>query len=178
MPYSNYPITTGSNPQETEARERMLRRASLKPGEEFYAHDLFDEFGMIPLKLLASELLTAQEKLCWTAIARRLGREGQAIPSYATLGRDLGVDRHQAMRLVRGLEAKRFIRVIARSAENPNQSTSHEYRLLWHPVFSEGERASSENSPLRPGDNSPTPEKQSSEKNQLEEVACLTPTIQ
>ena len=49
MPQSNYPITPVSNPQETEARERMLRRASLTPGEVSSCQRFFDEFGMIPL---------------------------------------------------------------------------------------------------------------------------------
>jgi hypothetical protein len=119
---------------ERKKEERAARRSELRPGDEFRPYDLFDEVGVVPTELLRCPILTSSEKLCWIVIARRLGRQGKAFPSYDTIAIDLGVDRRQAIRLVSGLEQKHFLRLIVKHAAAGDRD-SNEYRMLWHEAF-------------------------------------------
>lgn len=120
--------------RERKSSERAARRGLLKPGDEFRPYDLFDEVGIVPTELLRCSILTSSEKLCWIVVARRLGRQGKAFPSYDTIATDLGVDRRQAIRLVSGLAQKRFLRLIVKHTAAGDRD-SNEYRMLWHEVF-------------------------------------------
>lgn|GEM_PF-6009880 len=120
--------------REQRRRERALRRAQLRPGDEFRPYDLFDDFGIVPAELLRCPILTSSEKLCWIVISKRLGRVGAAFPSYETIANDLAIDRRQAIRLISGLEQKNFLRLIAKTSQAGDRD-SNEYRMLWHEAF-------------------------------------------
>jgi len=93
---------------------------------------------VLPGALVATRCLSPGAKLCWAAIAKRLGKVGSAYPSLRTLGLDLGVDRRQIFRWVAELEHEKFLRSIERPAR-PGDNDSNEYRLLWHEVFAEND---------------------------------------
>jgi hypothetical protein len=87
---------------------------------------------------MATEIVGSGAKLCWAAVAKRLGKAGAAYPSLKTLGRDLGIDRRQAFRWVAELERAKLLLSIERPA-GPGDNDSNEYLLLWHPIFAEAE---------------------------------------
>ncbi|HEY3936739.1 MAG TPA: helix-turn-helix domain-containing protein [Bryobacteraceae bacterium] len=129
---------TVSDHREQKKQERAVRRAQLQAGDEFRPYDLFDEIVILPAAMMATTLVSAGAKLCWAAIAKRIGKSGPAYPSLKTLGRDLGVDRRQVFRWVAELEREKLLLSIERPAA-PGDNDSNEYRLLWHPLFLQGD---------------------------------------
>lgn len=116
---------TDAERQERKYEERAARRNKLRPGEEFRPYDLFDEIVVIPRSLMSATIIGPGAKLCWAAIAKRLGKVGIAYPSLKTLGKDLGVDRRQAFRWVTELERAKLALSIERPAV-PGDNDSNE----------------------------------------------------
>lgn len=84
----------------------------------------------IPKSLTRHKRLSFGAKMCWARLAQYCGENGICNPSYATLGKELGIERRQAVNLVNELIDEGFLR----RAKEPGSRTTH-FLFAWHPVF-------------------------------------------
>jgi len=91
--------------------------------------------SFIPNAILRCRELSSTAKLTFGRLSQYAGEDGEAYPSYHTLGQEIGVERRQAIRAVRELERFGLIRPVARHREDGGL-TSNSYVFLWHAIFS------------------------------------------
>lgn len=94
--------------------------------------------SFIPNAVLKCRDLSATAKLVFGRLCQYAGEDGEAFPSYSTLGREVGVERRQTIRAVRELEDFGLIRAVPRRKDDGGLS-SNSYVFLWHRIFSESE---------------------------------------
>lgn len=115
-------------------QQRRERKSALKPGDAFpCGPNLFAEFSLVPVALDRSNILAPRETKVWGFIYRWLQTTGEAFPGYDRIAENVGVSRRQAIRLVKSLERKGFLRIAARWIDG--RQTSNQYHLLWHEIF-------------------------------------------
>jgi hypothetical protein len=90
--------------------------------------------SFIPNAILRCRELSSTAKLTFGRLSQYAGEDGEAYPSYHTLGQEIGVERRQAIRAVRELERFGLIRPVARHREDGGL-TSNSYVFLWHAIF-------------------------------------------
>lgn len=91
--------------------------------------------SFIPNAILRCRELSSTAKLTFGRLSQYAGEDGEAYPSYHTLGQEIGVERRQAIRAVRELERFGLIRPVTRHREDGGL-TSNSYVFLWHAIFS------------------------------------------
>lgn len=92
--------------------------------------------SFIPNAILKCRELSATAKLLFGRLCQYAGADGEAFPSYSTLGQEVGIERRQAIRAIRELEDFGLIRAVARRRDDGSHS-SNSYVFLWHKIFSE-----------------------------------------
>lgn len=92
--------------------------------------------SFIPNAILKCRELSATAKLLFGRLCQYAGADGEAFPSYSTLGEEVGIERRQAIRAIRELEEFGLIRAVARRRYDGSHS-SNSYVFLWHTIFSE-----------------------------------------
>ena len=93
--------------------------------------------SFIPNAVLKSRDLSATAKLIFGRLCQYAGEDGEAFPSYSTLGQEIGIERRQTIRAVRELEDFGLIRAVPRRKDDGGLS-SNSYVFLWHGIFSDG----------------------------------------
>jgi Helix-turn-helix domain len=93
--------------------------------------------SFIPNAVLKCRDLSATSKLVFGRLCQYAGEDGEAYPSYSTIGREIGIERRQTIRSVRELEDFGLIRAVPRRKGDGGLS-SNSYVFLWHRIFSEG----------------------------------------
>ncbi|WP_298268571.1 helix-turn-helix domain-containing protein [Geobacter sp.] len=92
--------------------------------------------SFIPNAILKCRELSATAKLLFGRLCQYAGADGEAFPSYSTLGQEVGIERRQAIRAIRELEDFGLIRAVARRRDDGSHC-SNSYVFLWHTIFSE-----------------------------------------
>ena len=92
---------------------------------------------VIPNAILRCTELSSTAKLVFGKLCQFAGENGQAYPSYKTLGREVGVKQRQAMRAVQELMDFGLIHPINQNRPDGG-SSSNVYEFLWHDIFIEG----------------------------------------
>jgi hypothetical protein len=93
--------------------------------------------SFIPNAILQCRELSATAKLLFGRLSQYAGADGEAFPSYNTLGQEVGIERRQAIRAVRELEDFGLIRAVPRH-KGDGSLTSNGYVFLWHRIFTDG----------------------------------------
>lgn len=93
--------------------------------------------SFIPNAVLKCRDLSATSKLVFGRLCQYAGEDGEAYPSYSTIGREVGIERRQTIRAVRELEDFGLIRAVPRRKGDGGLS-SNSYVFLWHGIFYEG----------------------------------------
>lgn len=93
--------------------------------------------SFIPNAVLKCRDLSATAKLIFGRLCQYAGEDGEAFPSYSTLGQEIGIERRQTIRAVRELEDFGLIRAVPRRKDDGGLSSNY-YVFLWHRIFSEG----------------------------------------
>lgn len=92
--------------------------------------------SFIPNAILKCRKLSATAKLLFGRLSQYAGADGEAFPSYSTLGQEVGIERRQTIRAVRELEDFGLIRAVPRQ-KNDGSLSSNCYVFLWHTIFTE-----------------------------------------
>ena len=103
---------------------------------EFYNPFRVFNGSFIPNAVLKCRDLSATSKLIFGRLCQYAGENGEAFPSYSTLGHEVGIERRQTIRAVRQLEDFGLIRAVPRRKDDGGLS-SNSYVFLWHRIFSE-----------------------------------------
>ena len=93
--------------------------------------------SFIPNSILRCRELSSTSKLVFGRLCQYAGEDGQAFPSYSTLGQEVGIQKRQTIRAVRELEVFGLIRAVPRLKDDGGLSSNY-YVFLWHRIFSEG----------------------------------------
>jgi predicted transcriptional regulator len=88
-------------------------------------------FFQSPNCIFDVEDLSINEKMCYLYLCRLADGEMKSFPSYATIGIKMSVSKSTAVRSVKSLEQKGYIRV-ERRKKSKNQNLSNIYTLI-HP---------------------------------------------
>jgi len=94
--------------------------------------------SFIPNAVLKCQQLSPTAKLIFGRLCQYAGEDGEAFPSYNTLGQEVGIERRQTIRAVKELEQFGLIRAVARRKGDGGFS-SNTYVFLWHGIFSQRE---------------------------------------
>ena len=116
-------------------------------GEIYIPWRLFSG-SFIPNSVLKCRELSATSKLIFGRLSQFGGEHGNSYPSYSTLAQEVGIERRQAMRAVKELEAFGLIRLVGRLKDDGG-FTSNAYEFLWHRIFCSDD-------PAAPGDKKDT----------------------
>jgi hypothetical protein len=117
------------------------------PGETFIPYQ-FGNSALLQRNILRDPDLLPIEKNLWILLSHYAGEDGECCPSYDGIGDGLGVRRNYAVRLVRGLEEKGFIkRIIATGRGHTNS-----FHFIWRESFAENPFSRGEGS-FTPGSN-------------------------
>jgi Helix-turn-helix domain len=98
-------------------------------GDAFVPWRRFHGF-FVPQELARAAIVSPGAMLCWAALARHAGQDGDCYPREVTLAKELGRSERQVRRYVRQLESAGLIRISARGLNEPNR-----YEFLWHSCF-------------------------------------------
>jgi len=91
--------------------------------------------SFIPNAILRCRELSSTAKLTFGRLSQYAGEDGEAYPSYHTLGQEIGVERRQVIRAVRELEKFGLIKPVTRHREDGGL-TPNSYVFLWHAILS------------------------------------------
>lgn len=90
--------------------------------------------SFIPNAVLKCRNLSPTSKLIFGRLSQYAGADGQAYPSYRTLGHEVGIEQRQAMRAVKELVVFGLIRSV-KQIRNDGGAASNRYEFLWHQIF-------------------------------------------
>ncbi len=124
---------------------------SLRPGDPFNPYKRFH--GIFVPEQIHRSSLSLGAKLTYGRLCRYAGQDGNAYPSVATLGQELGVCTRQARRYIHELEKERFIRIEEMSGQ------TNRYIFLWHRLLDPGSTPFTPDKSGTPGGKSDTPDK-------------------
>lgn len=92
--------------------------------------------SLVPNTVLRCRDLSQSSKLIFGRLCQYAGENGESYPSYKTLGREVGIDRRQAIKAVKELETFGLILPVDRFGPDGG-SKSNNYVFLWHKIFIE-----------------------------------------
>ncbi len=123
-----------SSPSGTGSSTTRKAQNQLRPGEAFNPFRMFTGV-FVSEALLGMKGLSAAAKLLYGQLCRYAGEDGNAYPSYSTLGKDLGLSKRQVMRVASELKDAELITTRKRRIAGTNQQTSNVFEFIWHGEF-------------------------------------------
>lgn len=90
---------------------------------------------IVPNSLMRARDLSHGAKLCFGRLCQHAGEDGKCSPSYATLGKNLGVSRQSAMKYVKELVDYGLIKI------KHNTGDTNNFIFIWHEIFTEDDLA-------------------------------------